>query len=284
MPDKEWLYPNLHEKGYTYSCLENLHYIPHVHGGIECVCVLDGELCATIDEKNYTMKKGDICVIFPQICHSYRTPKHSSVFCFAMLHETMSEDLRTCFVEGYALPNPIYRAGTYSPLIPEIIDHMLLPSERKANRLVHTGRLLMLLGLLFDARMPISAQKLALSKEEEVLAYLHEHFHDPITLTQVAEELGLSQFQLSRICNHQIGMGFNAYLKSLRVTAAMRRLAFTNKGMQEIALGCGFESVRTFNRAFSEEAGMSPSDYRRAHQQRTVLDLDVTPDTAKKPE
>ena len=57
MPDKEWLYPNLHENGYTYSVLENLHYIPHVHGGLECVYVLDGELCATIDEKNYTLKK-----------------------------------------------------------------------------------------------------------------------------------------------------------------------------------------------------------------------------------
>ena len=74
MPDKEWLYPNLHENGYTYSVLENLHYIPHVHGGLECVYVLDGELCATIDEKNYTLKKGDICLIFPQVRHSYRTP------------------------------------------------------------------------------------------------------------------------------------------------------------------------------------------------------------------
>lgn len=55
MPDKEWLYPNLHENGYTYSVLENLHYIPHVHGGLECIYVLDGELCATIDEKNYTL-------------------------------------------------------------------------------------------------------------------------------------------------------------------------------------------------------------------------------------
>lgn len=117
-----------------------------------------------------------------------------------------------------------------------------------------------------------------------VLEYLHENFHDPITLTQAAEHLGLSQFQLSRICNHQIGMGFNAYLKSLRVTAAMRRLAFTNKGMQEIALGCGFESVRTFNRAFSEETGISPSEYRRAHQQCTALNLDVNPAPAKKSE
>lgn len=83
MPDKEWLYPNLHENGYTYSVLENLHYIPHVHGGLECVYVLDGELCATIDEKNYTLKKGDICLIFPQVRHSYRTPNHSNIFCFA---------------------------------------------------------------------------------------------------------------------------------------------------------------------------------------------------------
>lgn len=284
MPDREWLYPNLRENGYTYSVLENLHYIPHVHGGLECVYVLDGELCATIDEKNYTLKKGDVCLIFPQVRHSYRTPKHSNSFCFALLHDTMPDDLRSLFVDGYALPNPIYRAGSYSPLIPEMIDHMLMPEERKANRLVHTGRLLMLLGLLFDTRSPISAQKLAMSKEAEMLEYLHENFHDPITLTQAAEHLGLSQFQLSRICNHQIGMGFNAYLKSLRVTAAMRRLAFTNKGMQEIALGCGFESVRTFNRAFSEETGISPSEYRRAHQQCTALNLDVNPAPAKKSE
>lgn len=154
MPDKEWLYPNLRENGYTYSVLENLHYIPHVHGGLECVYVLDGELCATIDEKNYTLKKGDICLIFPQVRHSYRTPKHSNIFCFALLHDTMPDDLRSLFVDGYALPNPIYRAGSYSPLIPEMIDHMLMPEERKANRLVHTGRLLMLLGLLFDTRSP----------------------------------------------------------------------------------------------------------------------------------
>lgn len=154
MPDKEWLYPNLRENGYTYSVLENLHYIPHVHGGLECVYVLDGELCATIDEKNYTLKKGDICLIFPQVRHSYRTPKHSNSFCFALLHDTMPDDLRSLFVDGYALPNPIYRAGSYSPLIPEMIDHMLMPEERKANRLVHTGRLLMLLGLLFDTRAP----------------------------------------------------------------------------------------------------------------------------------
>lgn len=158
MPDKEWLYPNLHENGYTYSALENLHYIPHVHGGLECVYVLDGELCATIDEKNYTLKKGDICLIFPQVRHSYRTPNHSNIFCFALLHDTMPDDLRSLFVDGYALPNPIYRAGSYSPLIPEIIDHMLMPEERKANRLVHTGRLLMLLGLLFDARAHLRAE------------------------------------------------------------------------------------------------------------------------------
>ena len=158
MPDKEWLYPNLHENGYTYSVLENLHYIPHVHGGLECVYVLDGELCATIDEKNYTLKKGDICLIFPQVRHSYRTPNHSNIFCFALLHDTMPDDLRSLFVDGYALPNPIYRAGSYSPLIPEIIDHMLMPEERKANRLVHTGRLLMLLGLLFDARAHLRAE------------------------------------------------------------------------------------------------------------------------------
>ena len=74
------------------------------------------------------------------------------------------------------IDTPDDAAAESMPLIPEMIDHMLMPEERKANRLVHTGRLLMLLGLLFDTRAPISAQKLAMSKEAEVLEYLH-HAH-----------------------------------------------------------------------------------------------------------
>ena len=58
----------------------------------------------------------------------------------------------------------------------------------------------------------------------------------------------------------------------------------SNREFDQIALDCGFESVRTFNRAFSEETGISPSEYRRAHQQCTALNLDVNPAPAKKSE
>ena len=60
--------------------------------------------------------------------------------------------------------------------------------------------------------------------------YLHQNCFKPITLLTAAEALEMSQYQLSRLCNQQIGMGFNAYLKFLRVTAAKRLLVSTGLG------------------------------------------------------
>ena len=77
----------------------------------------------------------------------------------------------------------------------------------------------------------------------------------------------MSPFQLSRLCNQKIGMGFNAYLNFLRITTAKRLLLYTNQSVAQIAKDCGFETVRTFNRAFREiTGGQTPSSYRSGTQ------------------
>ena len=105
------------------------------------------------------------------------------------------------------------------------------------------------------------------------MLYLHDHLYKPITLLQAAEELEISQFRLSRICNQEIGIGFNAYLKSMRIAAAKRKLVFTDQSMPEIAESTGFETLRTFNRAFSEETNTTPRAYRACHKHKTSLNF-----------
>ena len=100
---------------------------------------------------------------------------------------------------------------------------------------------------------------------ELVEVYLTNEGYAVFACGTAAEALEMSQYQLSRLCNQQIGMGFNAYLKFLRVTAAKRLLVSTDWPMPDISSQCGFESIRTFNRAFKELTnGLSPSDYRNS--------------------
>ena len=272
MADKESYYPNVYEHGYTYSRIENLSYVPHVHMGMECVCVLSGNLIIGIDGKNYHLHEGDISIVMPYRRHSYLTRQSSDVIAFSLLSDNAL--MQSPYFSGkYDLATPVFRNGRYSRSVNVLYNLLLDEKTRFSNMTTHVGLLNAIVGFLFDVNPPQPVEANQLSVENEVMLYLHNNFYKPITLMQAAEDLNISQFRLSRICNQEIGIGFNAYLKSMRVAAAKRRLAFTDLSIAEIAESTGFESLRTFNRAFSEEAGTTPRAYRAKHKDKTTLNF-----------
>lgn len=272
MAAKEVYYPNIHEHGYTYSRIENLSYVPHVHMGMECVYMLRGNLIVTIDGKNYNLREGDISVVMPYRRHSYLTRQDSEVIAFSLLPENVL--MQSPYFSGkYGLATPVLRSGKYSRSVNILFNLLLDEQTRASNVTTHMGLLNAIIGFLFDTNPPQLVEADRLSVENEVMLYLHNNLYKPITLMQAAEDLNISQFRLSRICNQEIGIGFNAYLKSMRIAAAKRRLAFTDLSIAEIAEDTGFESLRTFNRAFSEEAGSTPRAYRAKHKDKTTLNF-----------
>ena len=82
----------------------------------------------------------------------------------------------------------------------------------------------------------------------------------------LARALGVSRFHLSHVFSEKIGQGFSAYLASIRIDCACALLAGTNRSVTEIAAESGFESQRSFFRAFGARCGMTPLAYRRRAQ------------------
>ena len=62
--------------------------------------------------------------------------------------------------------------------------------------------------------------------------------------------------------NQKLGMGFNDYINSIRIGNACRLLTESNAPISEISEEVGFNTVRTFNRAFVKHIGSSPREYR----------------------
>ena len=58
-------------------------------------------------------------------------------------------------------------------------------------------------------------------------------------------------------------MGFSDYVGSLRVRQAQGLLRATDRKIAQIALDCGFENQRTFNRTFLKVCGTTPRAYRQ---------------------
>ena len=58
-------------------------------------------------------------------------------------------------------------------------------------------------------------------------------------------------------------MTFSMYLNHIRVNKAIDLIQNTDLSMTEIAMNCGFETIRNFNRVFKEIMGCTPSEYLR---------------------
>lgn len=100
------------------------------------------------------------------------------------------------------------------------------------------------------------------------VAYVSAHFNHAVSLEEMAKALGVSKYVLSRIFSKTFHRNFNQYLNDARLGFACQRLETTNDTITEICLDSGFESQRTFNRAFKERFKMSPSQYRILQQRQ----------------
>jgi CheY-like chemotaxis protein len=105
------------------------------------------------------------------------------------------------------------------------------------------------------------AQHIAL----KAMAYIHAYYSEPISRSDVAAHVGLSERHLTRCFHQEVGMTPITYLNRYRVKQAKALLDGGDKGITEIAVEVGFSSSSYFTRVFREEVGVSPRAYLQSH-------------------
>lgn len=101
-------------------------------------------------------------------------------------------------------------------------------------------------------------------KKIDDLLMLDKIYHEAsYSRSDLARELSISEAVLSRIINVHFKKSFPQLLNQYRVEDAKRLLLDTDESIKIIANEVGFNSLPSFNRAFKEFAGQSPSDYRK---------------------
>ena len=88
-----------------------------------------------------------------------------------------------------------------------------------------------------------------------------------LTIASLAVKLSMPEAHLRRLINDQLGYrNFPSFVNSHRIGEAKSRLADPGEArtpVSSIAYDIGFASLGPFNRAFREETGQSPSEWRR---------------------
>ncbi|MBI5934368.1 MAG: substrate-binding domain-containing protein [Chloroflexi bacterium] len=150
--------------------------------------------------------------------------------------KVLTEEDMSRLTKGVAV---VLKKGLFS--MEETVAHIGSTLERKRNLGVETQRLV-----------------------RQAMAYIHEHYVDPITRQDIAQHINISEDYLTYCFRQELGTTPIKYLQRYRVNQAKLQLKESQKTITEIALDVGFSDSGYFSRIFHREAGTSPEKFRHS--------------------
>lgn len=268
---------------------ENLHVLvyiveifqrdTHFHSGMEILYIMEGSVIIIKGNTTELLKEGDIYVIEPKMLHSLKeTDQRNSIlvvqfdtkfcdsyfpnfpdFCIRRSRISPEDDITTGGEGGYAS-------------LKEIIGEFLQCQERKGPSFpFHIMSMLnRLCAVLIDEigmdEIPeeeAEARKRNLVRIGRIIDYVNKNYMYKITLKQLAEHENLNMCYLSHFITRNLGMSFQKYLTQVRTQSAVELLLSSNKRVIDICIECGFSDSRYLNKAFMEQYGMTPLQFKK---------------------
>jgi AraC-like DNA-binding protein len=101
---------------------------------------------------------------------------------------------------------------------------------------------------------------------KEVFDFIEAHYHQGITLSDVAEAVGYSAAYLTTQVAKQTGNTVNSWIVKRRMAAARPLLKDTNNTIDQIATKLGYQNACHFSRQFRQHHGLSPKIWRKQQQ------------------
>lgn len=252
-----------------FSCRNELsgHYPlafgAHLHYHLEMVYMVEGCTTCAVDTGEYTIQSGDVLLVFPNQVHRYDPAEKEKYLLFFINPDLMPELSRS--FSGTAPTSPLVKGVGNDPYMHNLLM-MLSRTEQmpvEYRDAITKGYLLAFFGELLSRMTFRENNRTDSVTLRSIVSYCAQNYGRELTLSTLEEELHLSKYYISHLFGSKIGTGFNDYINALRVSEACRYLRRSNKSITEIAALVGFGTLRTFNRAFVKQVGMSPSEYRK---------------------
>ena len=98
-----------------------------------------------------------------------------------------------------------------------------------------------------------------------IVSFCTANFAENLSLALLEEKLHLNKYYISHLFSKKLGLRFNDYINSLRISEACRYLLNSDTSITEISELVGFNTQRTFNRAFIKAMGQTPGEYRKSN-------------------
>ena len=255
---------------------------PHLHYHIEILYITKGKTTAYADSQRFDVGEGDIFVSFSNQVHRF-SDFDPEQYVLLIVTPDFSPELSALLTEALPESNLLKDADRFPTLISLLyrIDEEI-NSPRQNGDLVIRGALTSFFAELLRY-MPLTRTRSSETRTlRTVVDFCSKNYNTALSLRTLEKELHISKYYISHLFGDRLGISFSDYINSIRVSHACRCLLQTDMSITEIADFVGFNTSRTFNRAFIRHMGTPPSEYRKNHSYdgfSPSLPLPVLPQT-----
>lgn len=254
----------------------------HSHNYIEILyCRTSSDVEYLIGSERYKLQKGDIVFVPPGASHRPIMPEKltapyerdvlwiSQEF-FQMITGSSQE-------HGISLPGgsvPIRTAGTRWEFLGELFRAGVIEEERKRPgwELAVIGNTLTILAQMKRAYAERSAGTMKAERPElldKVTAYIEAHYDEHITVSDLSRKFYVSDSSISHLFKEKMGISLYRYVTQRRLISAKNLIA-AGIALEQVGSKVGFSDYSAFYRAFKQEYGISPRQYRNLQEGKNV--------------
>ncbi len=247
----------------------------HHHDFYEVYFFLGGSVDYLVEGQTYRLQPGDLLLISPlelhqPIIHPDRDPYERIVLWISpeFLHQysAANSSLVRCFdISRPGHTNLLHLNPEQQALIQGTLNQLL----RQTGRTAYAQELLchaLLLQFAVQLNQLVSGEDAQPQTDkrgtltDRVIAYIGDHYSEPLSLDSLAEHFFVSKYHLSHEFARVMGVSVYRYITLKRLLIAKQMLS---AGLRPTTVyeACGFRDYANFYRAFKAEYGSSPAQF-----------------------
>jgi AraC-like DNA-binding protein len=251
----------------------------HWHPCCELLFMHEGEGTVIVKQQTYEIKRGMLFIfppfqlhkVFPRVLEDrpYVRSKlhfHQEELSDKLAAFPLRSGLITQVCEGQGVPLAYDLAQEMDEL--ELIGDWHQRSAIEGREEESLLFLLQLSGILHrrlsysSEHRVVTQDNRALRYSEKIMKWIDAHYAEEASLEQLAEELHLSKFYVSRVFRQETGSSITDYLTARRIKQACRLLQTTTLPVEQIGIQVGLPDGSYFIQLFKKVVGTTPLKYR----------------------
>lgn len=230
-----------------------------------------------VGTERYRLQKGDIILVAPGVSHRPLLPEHMTepykrdvLWISAEFIQAVQRNLPEAAGRNHSYSSLLRTAGTHWEFLGDLFRAGVREEENQAPgwEIAVAGNTLTLLSHLYRAFLDKAAAPLKAEKPElldQVMAYVEAHLAEKITLADVARHFFISESTITQTFRRKMGVSFYRCVTQRRLIAA-KALIEEGLTLENVGERVGFTDYSAFYRAFKQEYGISPRQYRKMQE------------------